>query len=346
MDGNTMRAALSQLSRLTKLALYENGRHSSLPNGQTWEQLIQSSLPLLKTFQFCFCFHHFNSNLNQLQQAVASFSTPFYLFDKRWFIRCNYDCRYSAMGTLYSLPFAFAEMPIDVTSFDTSMSTLIASDVDDTKYESYEKIKTLIFNEKCPMPHRAFLTSNIVRLVLKTGLSTNWYFLLSNLRHLEFRRTLHMSSSDFNHFLANTPQLHSLTVPILVLSKLTDKFTHKTVCDQLSQQIHSLTISEYYSYGNDLGIVSVRLLSSLVRIFGKKCEHLSLGLSAHPNTVLPVIRRMQQLRSLHIRYHPWCHNSHVTASSWLEQPLLRTNVSNFMHSPDDDNFFIWFGNRL
>jgi len=47
------------------------------------------------------------------------------------------------MGTLYSLPFAFAEMPINVTSFDTNMSTLIATDVDDTKYESYEKIKTV-----------------------------------------------------------------------------------------------------------------------------------------------------------------------------------------------------------
>ncbi len=100
-------------------------------------------MPLLKTFQFCFRFYRYGNTLNHIQQAVASFSSPFYLFEKRWFIRCNYDCRYSSMGTLYSLPFAFAEMPINVTSFDTNMSTLIAIDVDDTKYESYDKIKTV-----------------------------------------------------------------------------------------------------------------------------------------------------------------------------------------------------------
>jgi hypothetical protein len=344
-DGSIVRNLLRQLSQLSKLAVYDSGSRSSLPNGETWEKLIQSSLPLLKTFQFCFSSHRYDTTLNDINQAVASFSTPFYLFEKRWFIRCDYDSRYSAMGTIYSLPFAFAEMPINVTSFDTSMSTLIGSDVDETKYESYEKVKTLLFNEKCQIPYRAFLSSNIVRLVLKNPLPTTWYFLLINLRHLEFRGTLAMPSTDFAYFLANTPQLQSLKLPILILSKLTDKFTNNAVCDQLSHRIKSLTISRYYSNGDSLGIVSVRLLSSLVRIFGKSCEHLSLALAAHPTTVLPILRRMRQLRSLHIGYRSWCRTSETTATSWIEQPPIKTDVSDFMHSPDDYNFYIWFGNR-
>lgn len=344
LDGNNIRASIRQLSQLTKLALYDNVNRSSFPNGETWEQLIQSSLPLLKTFQFCFCFHSYANTLGQIRQTVASFSTPFYLFEKRWFIRCDYDCQFSAV--LYSLPFAFTQMPIDVTSFDTSISTLIESGMDETKYESYEKVKTVLFNEKCKMPYRGFLTSHIVRLVLDAALPTSWYFLFINLRHLEFRRHLHMSSTDFAQFLANTPQLQSLTVSILDLSRLTDKFTNNSVCDQLSQRIQSLTISQYYSNSDGLGVVSVRLLSSLVHIFGKTCKHLSLGLAAHPNTVLPILQRMRQLRSLHIRPRPWCRTSHFTATSWIEQPPIKTDVSDFMHASDDYNFYIWFGNRL
>jgi len=154
-----------------------------------------------------------------------------------------------------------------------------------------------------------------------------------------------MSSADFAQFLANTPQLQSLTVSILVLSKLTDKFTSNGVCDQLSQRIQSLRISQYYP-NSDLGVVSVRLLSSLVHTFGKTCKHLSLGLAAHPNTVLPILQRMRQLRSLHIRVRPWCRTSDFTAASWIEQPPIKTNVSDFMYASDDCNFYIWFGNRL
>jgi hypothetical protein len=343
--GDTVRASLRQSSRLTKLALYDNGSHSSLPNGQTWKQLIQSSLPLLKTFQFCFRFHRYGNILNHIQQAIASFSSPFYLFEKRWFIRCDYDCRCSGRAILYSLPFAFAEMPIDVTSFDTSMSTLVASNMDETKYESYEKIKTLIFDENCRMPYQGFLTFNTVRLILKVALPASWYFLLSNLRHLELKNTFDMSSTDFVHFLANMPQLHSLILPISILSKLTGKFKNNTVCDQLSQGIQSLTISHDHLSEGDLGYVSAQDLSCLVRIFGKTCAHLALGLAVHPNSVLPIFQRMQQLRSLHIYYRPRFHRSLNTSTCWLEQTLTKTDVSDFMYTSDNCNFYIWFGHR-
>ena len=344
-DGNALRTSLRQLPQLTKLILYDHGSRSPLPNGRNWEELIQSSLPLLKTFRFCFPFQSYRSTPHDIKDVVASFSTPFYLLEKCWFIRCDVDSRYSVIGTLYSLPFAFAEMPINITSFDTSMSTLIVNDTDEAKYNSYEKVKTLLFNEKCHMPNRSFLASNIVRLVLKTALPTSWHFLLTNLRHVEFRRTLHMPSTDFAQFLTNSPQLQSLTLPILALTKLTDRFTNNTVCDLLSQRIQSLTISQYFSEECDLGDVSVRLLAAVVRVFNKTCKHLSLALSAHPNTVLPILRRMRQLRSLHIRHNPWSRVSDSTATSWLEQPPTEIHISDFMHAANDHHFYIWFGNR-
>ncbi|CAF1384626.1 unnamed protein product [Adineta steineri] len=346
-DGNDIRTCLRQLSQLTKLILYDKGSRSPLPNGKIWEEIIQSCLPFLKIFQFCFPFQSYHSTSNDMKDVIASFSTPFYLFEKSWFIRCDIDCRYSTGGTLYSLPFAFKEMPINITSFDTSLSTLNTNDIDKIKYNSYEKVKTLLFNEKCRMPDQGFLSTYVKKLILKTALPTNWYFTLTNLHHVEFRRTLHMTSLDFAQFLLNSPQLHSLILPISVLMKLTDKFTNNTVCDLLSRQIQSLTISRYFSDEYELGDVSVRLLTSLVRIFNKSCKHLSLAISANPNTILPILRRMKQLRSLHIRYNPWSRSSiNNNPVSWIEHAPTIIHNSDFIHVTDDCHYYIWFGSQL
>jgi hypothetical protein len=341
-----METVLCSLSQLTKLTLYGNGSRGSLLDGEMWEKLIQSSLPLLKTFQFCFSFYRYSVPFNDINQVVVPFSTPFYLLEKRWFIRCYTDSHCPTTGTIYTLPFAFAQMPINMASFDASISTLIVDDIDERRYESYGKVKTLLFNVKCQMPYRAFLTSNIVRLVLHTALPSSWHFLLNNLRHLEFQRTSEMSSADFGQFLTNTPVLQSLTLPIRILSNLTENFTNNAVCDLLSNRIQSLTISQYFSNGNNLGIVTVHNLSSLVRIFGKTCKHLALGLSAHPNTALTTLRRMRGLHSLHIYYCSRCYRSQNTVTCWMEEMRKKADVSDFMHTSDDHNFYIWFGNRL
>ncbi len=52
--------------------------------------------------------------------------------------------------------------------------------------------------------------------------------------------------------------------------------------------MQSLTISHQCFGSVNLDTVTVRSLCSLVRIFSAKCEHLSLGLVAHPNIVRPI----------------------------------------------------------
>ncbi|CAF3390938.1 unnamed protein product [Rotaria sp. Silwood1] len=343
-DGNAVRTSLSQMSQLTKLALYDNGNYSILPDGRKWEELIKSSLPLLKTFQFCFYFLFYRNTLDNINRAISSFSTPFYLVEKYWFIRCDFNNQYSALGALYTLPFAFPKMRIDINSCDMSTSTLVTSNIDKKQYESYEKVETLLYNEKCQRPCEAFLTFNISRLVLNTRLPTSWYFLLNNLRHLKIRRHIVMSATGFANFLMNAPQLQSLTILISVLIKLTDSFTNKTVCDQLSKRIQSLTISDTSSiHEYDQNMDEAYILSSIVRIFGNTCEHLSLNLPTIPQTVLPILRNMEQLRSLHICYPYWRCKSNVSATSWFQQSILETNVSDFFFSPDERNFYVWFG---
>jgi hypothetical protein len=100
---SNLQNSFRQLSKLTKLALY--GKGSSWPNGKIWEKLIQSSLPLLGSFQFCFRFFCFNRMIDDINPAMASFSTPFYLTEKCWFIRCTYTYQYRYIG--YFLLIAF-----------------------------------------------------------------------------------------------------------------------------------------------------------------------------------------------------------------------------------------------
>jgi hypothetical protein len=344
--GDGVHSSLRQLSKLTKLSLYGKGNYCSLPDGRKWEEFIQSSLPLLTTLQFCFPFYYYNQKSDTLNEVMASFSTPFYLVEKRWFIRCQSNENYSLRGILYSLPFAFAEMTINTLSFDTSISTLFGSDINETKITSYAKVKTLKFNLECQEPSQDFATSSIVKLVLKTRVPTKWFPLLTNVRSLDFTYGIQITSTEFVPLLLNTPQLRSLKLTIVNLIKLTDRFTNNVVCDHLSQQIQSLVISEYFTNGQELGVVTVRQLSILVRIFGKNVQHFSLAVSAHSNSVLPILRRMRQFRSLHIRFSAWSRTSRDTATCWLQQPLPGITMSDFVQVTHDNDFYVWFGNAL
>jgi hypothetical protein len=344
-DGDAVRTLLRQMSQLIKLALYNNGRYNSLPNGQIWEELIVSSLPLLNIFQFYFPFESYRDSLN-LNQTIESFSTPFYLIEKRWFIRCDRNPSSLSMGALYSLPFAFSHMPINTCSFETSLSTLPVIDFNETKSNYYTKVKTLAFNQECKNPHIGFLASNIYHLILMVNLPISWLYLLTELRHINIGSYVEMSSIDFGNLLERTPNLQSLTISSDKLKILTDKFTNQIVCHHLSEKIQSLTISHQYFDVPRLDIVSVRLLRSLVGIFSTKCKHLSLGLIAHPNTVCSILRRMKQLRSLHIEWRHLFIGFDDPVASWLQQLSTDPTALDFVHTNDKRHLFIWFGNRF
>ncbi|CAF0846030.1 unnamed protein product [Adineta ricciae] len=341
---SAIRESLGHLSQLTKLSLYKQGTYGLLPDGGIWEHLIKSSLPLLDTFQFCFSFQSYAYSSNVFDNIIASFSTTFYLIEKHWFVRCDFDNRYGCKGTLYSLPFAFTKMPINCTSFERSLSTLIGDDADEREYNSYRKVKTLLFNEKCEIPTQGYESSNITQLVLQTAPPTSWYHLFTNVRDVTFHRNLYMSSQDFENLLQIATKLQSLKLSIYTLVILTNKFTNVLLCNLLSERIRSLTITRYFSSDMVPGIASVRHLVHVVRIFNRSCRHLSIGIVAQPSTVAPILRRMRKLHSLHIHYFPWDSASNKTAEYLLTKPPTTVHDCDFVHATTDDDFYIWFDN--
>ncbi|CAF0944483.1 unnamed protein product [Adineta steineri] len=267
-DGKNFRKLLRQMSNLKILALFNKSIYSPMPNGKIWEELIKSSLPLLKTFQFYFPYSRYSNSLDDLNTMIESFSTPFYLLEKRWFVRCDRGAKYSYKEFLYSLPFAFPELLIDTPACKTSISTLPAIDINDIKSNYYTKINTLILNEPREEPPIYLLPSNIIYLTVNATLSKNWFYLLKELHYLDIQHGPYMSSNDFAQLLEHTPNLQSLVISTEKLKKFTDDFQHKIVCQYLSERIKSLTITDSdYNYNeSNLGYVSIDALSSLARI--------------------------------------------------------------------------------
>lgn len=117
---------------------------------------------------------------------------------------------------------------------------------------------------------------------------------------------------------------------------LTTHLTNVPICDQLSQWIHFLNTSPFRLNKYTLDIVNVNMLSSIARVFGARCEHLSLALIADPTTIYPIIQRMQQLHSFHIK----CSFSRYTpqdfATCWLENSLTDTQSNNVYDINNND----------
>jgi hypothetical protein len=336
--GDTVRTSLRSLSELTKLSLYNNGNDSTWPNGQIRAKLIQESLPLLTTFQFCFLLPSHGTTLGNINAVVASFSTPFYVIAKGWFIQCDYTHDNHDGGTVYSLPFAFAMMPINVHSFNTRMQTLPIRYLGETNSDAYAKVNTLVFNERCEPPNHNFAASNIIRLVLNDTLTANWFHLLTKLSRLEIENDVIPSATHFADLLTSAPQLQFLTLPTRELEKLTDNFMNNVICRHLSRQIRSLTLSVRPFDRFNIDAVPAQFLSPIIRIFGEKLEHLSLCIIDHPKDVLPILRRMQQLRSLCIDLNPWCIRSTSMAKYWFEEQSTARVGLNFVHIADKTNY--------
>lgn len=341
-----IRSQLSHLSQLNSLSLYANLTYGTIPNGSLWENLIVAHLPLLTTFQFCFPFKSYRTTLADLDEIIDSYSTPFYLIEKRWFIRCdrNVDTYNTNAGIFYSLPYTFPEMLINISSFDASCSTLPVSDFDEVKDKHYRKIRTIAFTEECKIPHSGLISLNIENLILSTKLPSSWLYLFSNICHLTIQGCgIGILPIDFENILRHTPKLQSLTISNSRLQYLTKKFSNTTICQYLSERIRSLTIAD----SSHLGYVSVRSLISIVRVFSANCEHLSLGLAANPNTLRPILKRMRKLRSLYMEGRRSNLTDEHSINTLLNQQSTNKNDLDFVHTDANKRHVsIWYGGRL
>ncbi|CAF0865006.1 unnamed protein product [Adineta steineri] len=339
-DGEIVYASLCHLSQLESLSLYDNTCSSLPPDGQKWEKLITSSLTCLNEFQFCFKFWKDSSFIGDMNRIVSTFSTPFYLKEKQWFIQCDSHHQQFSVALLYSLPFAFERFEIVTHSFDQSISTV--NDDYKKNMNLYTNVNTLIVNVNCENLNENLLNGNIQHLVLKYSDSLNkWIFSMTQIRQLSLGSQIDMSSKEFACLLKNTPYLESLNASYHTLNYLTTDWQNKVICRLLSCKILSLNLcfDEYLS-PHTQNYVNVYEVLSIVRVFGKRCQHLTVSVYNRNVVAGLILRTMKHLHSLKVYLKE--HDDLKINKEWLKTQNITfdcfINVNN-------NEYTFWFNNR-
>jgi hypothetical protein len=344
-DSQIVRASLSHLSQLNKLAVYDSAWSSPPPDGQKWETLIVSSLPLLQNFQFCFKFWKDPSAISDINRIISAFSTPFYLEEKRWLVRCDTHSQQFSAAVLYSLPFAFERFEIVTNSFNESVSTSNICSTNDFNKNPYRNVKTLVANAKCEKLDQDLMGRNVKHLILKfSGIPADWLFTMTHLRQLSLGSGIGMQSKDFARLLKNLPCLNSLVASYNTLKCLTNYWKNKLVCEQLSYKIRSLNVclDEYLS-SRTQDYVKVDELLPIVRVFGKRCQHFTVTVYSRNIVVGLILRTMRRLRSLKVLLKE--HGDFKITKNWLKEQNATLKDLDCSIIMDGNEYSFWFDNR-
>ncbi|CAF4588349.1 unnamed protein product [Rotaria sp. Silwood2] len=336
--------SLKHLSQLITLEIYQKELGKSFPNGCIWEQLIRSSLPLLKKLRFYFQFNYGFLSLNIIEKIMTSFSSSFFVNEKKWFIRCDI---FSGCGIaiIYTLPFTFDRYTIFKYFPNKKILTLSNNNNINSNRNIYENIKTLIveslsdpdiigqsftkikenLNRKCILD---LIDNNIFNSVERLHLLSNYYPYINQ----NYINTL---SKNFGILLDKIPHLYSLDIQMNDLQSLTNNWTNLSVCNYLSEKIRSLKLSHQsrrqHFDGNEL--------DQIVRIFSAKCQHLSICILSSIDTVISLLRDMQQLHSLNVFVQ--IKNDAEITIKWLEKQHIGLNYSNCFIVNHKQNYYFW-----
>ncbi|CAF1586063.1 unnamed protein product [Adineta steineri] len=352
-DCSLIQNSLVNLSLLIDLEIYQKTPDGPFPRGETWEQIITTSIPPLKNFKFYFQFICHDRNLNELKQIVTSFSTPFYVLENNWFIRCDvsayyempiHDYKYGTYNTnmrhviLYTIPVSSEVFTVFKTFSKTKISDWSRNYIDHPSINIHTNMKTLIFKSSST-PDPMFDRSSIINVIINTSFDAQpWLHMLTKLRHITIGDGTVLSLEDFTILLDNAPHLSSLTGKKSALKLLTDNWTDICICHRLSRKIRSLTFT---SDRNSSQNFDKNELERILPIFSSQCQHLSLGVHSHKNIIDFILRKMCHLISLHV--HSQRDNCPPITIEWLEQQNTRFNRTNCIITNVRRDYYFWLG---
>lgn len=95
-------APIFELRHLKLISKYR--KFDSMFDGYHWEQIIRTKPPHLKKLEFFLsCWNEREDNTYKIEPILATFKTPFWLIEKRWFICCSIMLSGSSIY-LYTMP--------------------------------------------------------------------------------------------------------------------------------------------------------------------------------------------------------------------------------------------------
>jgi hypothetical protein len=197
----------------------------------------------------------------------------------------------------------------------------------------------------CKKMNEKLITKNVVDLTLKfSGVLVEWLFAMTQLRQISLGNQIDMSPNDFMRLLKNTPHLDSVIASYHTLKLLTNQWKSKIVCEQLSRQIRSLKIysNECFSM-NCRDYVKVDELLPIVRVFGQRCQHLTVAVYSRNVVAGLILRNMRHLRGLKV--HLKEHGDLKITKAWLEEQDIIFKHLDCSIVMDGNEYLFWFGHR-
>ncbi|CAF3639660.1 unnamed protein product [Adineta steineri] len=336
-DNSIVRTSLKDLSELNSLTIYDGTWENPPPDGRIWEDLIVSSMPLLNKFEFCFKFWRDFSITSDKNRIISTFSTPFYLQDKSWFVQCDTYHQQFSIAILYSLPFAFQHFDIVTHSFEDSISTVNTNNL---FKKSYENVKQLTIDIPCENLNETIISKNIIDLNLKfAGMSGKWIFSFTRIYQLTLGNQINISSEDFTRLLKYSPYLKSLVASYYTLQLITNQWNDKIICELLSRKIRSLKISSDNCLDE---YMKVHELLPITRVFHKGCYHLNVSVYSRNIVAGLILRSMGHLRSLKVRLKEHTNDMKVT-KEWLIKQNTKFEKLDCFITIDGNEYSFWFG---
>lgn len=345
--------SLTNLSELNNLEVYQSKPGYLFLSGATWEQAIFTSLPCLKNFKFYFQFIRERQQVHQVRSILASFSTPFFRTEKKCSVCCDisfyceqpfHDFEYGPRNKeirrviLYTIPLSFERFTIFKTVTALNNSHCYGYHVDYNRINTHKNTKTLIYKNSSE-PDCTFTRNSITNLIIYGSFDAlPWSSILTKLQHITIGECAALSSESFNVLLNSAPHINSLSAKKSTLKTLTDDWTDICICHHLSQKIRSLTFSECNDPSQGFDKTA---LEKILPIFGSQCQHLSLGVHSHKNTIDFIFSKMRHLISLHVYIQ---RKKYPTLNmEWLEKQNLQFNRTNCVITNVRRNTYFWLG---
>lgn len=252
-------------------------------DGHGWEQLITNYLFKTKIFQLKMEFPIRSNKEQQVDQLLNSFQSPFWLKERKWFVRCHwYPETESKQVSLYTLPYTFPEFILKTGMF--TRSTCPSED----DYCSYDCVQNLSYSTSLS----TLRFYNIRHLYLKFPFDKEFWSIVPNLdRVISICLSVcHIDEDSLQTLLKCAPHLSWLTYDSSSSITLNELLTlHSNLI------VHRLDLQEYNHWFNEEEC-SQLTHSSL----GKHCQVLKIKIKVR-TSILDFIETMTKLCALHVQ---------------------------------------------
>ncbi|CAF2065723.1 unnamed protein product [Rotaria magnacalcarata] len=285
-------------------------------HGHKLEQIIRNDLIKLKVLRFEMSIYSLNDiKVELVNELLKSYSTPFWLEERRWFVRCDWQtCK--NIVYIYTLPYAFHEYRFNWPI--RSQSTCFPNYVYDRSYNRVQKLRVWqTAEQKSPLPNIRF--PNVYCLDLLFSIDNQFGLIISNFVHLT---SLHLI--NYKHNPRYDLQMQALLDQLFHLYRLHfDAYSYATWLRPPFQLKHQSV--------RELGLTHIKYNNEQCAILtrtplGMQCEVLYIYVK-NRTCILDLARTMINLRFLSVQCYENCRNRQSSEANDQLIEWLQTRIS-------------------